>query len=749
MLRRWFFRLRGLLALFQLDSRPLPASPIPLLGVTLAADGAWTATDGDPQLLLEFPRQPPRGQCRVRVSVRTAERSVRPRLYFDCGAGFSVAQSIGWTLRSGQCLQAQIYIPLSLRRLRFDPCETSGRFEIASLEFVAAGFGASLVFVLRERLRRLLAGRAWAQTLRRALQLDSDAGYAQFVAQTEPELESVRPAIVAHIGRMRARPLFSLLMPTWNTPLALLDRAIESVIAQVYPHWELCIADDGSTELGVAERLRHWALQDARIRVDASARNAGISAATNRALGLASGEWVTFLDHDDELAPVALYHLAAEIDRDPALEMIYSDEDKIDTRGNRFQPHFKPAWNPELLESQNYITHLVAYRRERIRALGGLRDDCNGSQDYDLALRVSAQLDPGLIRHVPVTLYHWRSLPGSTAEARDGKSYAHDAGLRALRSHFADQPGVEVDDGSIALTYRVTRPVPVPAPRVTIIVPTRDGYRHLHRGVQSVLRKTDYPDYEILIVDNQSRDPATLEWFAQCRTEPRIRVIAYDAPFNFSAINNAAARQTDAQVLVLLNDDTEVISPDWLSEMVSLAVRADVGAVGAKLLYPDDTIQHAGVALGIGGVAGHVHWRFPVEANGYMGRLCLRQAMGAVTGACLAVSREKYLAVGGLDETNLAVAFNDVDLCLKLQERGWRCIWTPHAELYHHESVSRGAEDSPEKIARFGREIDYMKRRWETQLDNDPYYHRCFSRTAQDYSLNPVPHPYQPWEGAW
>lgn len=749
MLKRWLLRLRGLAALSTLDMRPLRPKPVALAGAIGDASGGWTAIDDDPQLLLQFSSRLPRGLCSVRLQVRHAEQLVQPRFYFDCGTGFSQERSIGWTLRTGQSFRAQIYIPLSISRVRFDPCEAGGGFKVDCLEFSSAGLFATVGYVLRERLRSLLAGHSWSSWLNRWLHLKSDLDYAQFLTQIEPELEMVRPAVLAHIGRLGTRPLISVLMPTWNTPGALLDSTIESVLAQVYPHWELCIVDDGSDDAGLPPRLRRWAQREPRIRLVIEPRNAGISAASNRALELAQGEWVCFLDHDDELAPLALYHLAAEIDRDPALEMIYTDEDKIDANGNRFQPHLKPAWNPELLEAQNYITHLVAYRRERVRALGGLRSVCDGSQDHDLALRLSAGIEPRSIRHVPVILYHWRCLPGSTALSRTEKSYPHQAGLRALRDHVASEPGVQVYDGRLPLTYRVTRPLPEPIPKVTVIVPTRDGYQHLRRCVQSLMEKTKYANFELLIVDNQSQDTQTLEWLEQQRADPRIRVVAYDAPFNFSAINNFAVRQTDAPVLVLLNDDTEVIAPDWLTEMVSLVVRPDVGAVGAKLYYPDERIQHAGVALGIGGVAGHIHWRFPADSSGYMGRLHLRQAVGAVTAACLAVSRDKFLAVGGLDEEELKVAFNDVDLCLKLAQRGWRCIWTPYAELYHHESISRGAEDSPEKIARFGREIDCMRRRWEPQLDNDPYYHRCFSRTAQDYSLNPAPQPYRPWESAW
>lgn len=747
-LRRTLARLRGAIALL-LSAREWICPEMRPLANVIAGDAGWVATSSDPQFLLMFPGRLPRGLCRVSLRVRKAQETVQPRIYVDDGAGFSESGSQGWSLRSGDPVHAEVYLPLRARRLRFDPCETQGPFEVAQLKLVALGLWATLRFAWRERLARAARGRGWGLALRRLAGSDPDAAYQRWLVGAEPVLEDVRGAVEAHIAAFAQQPLLSVILPTWRTPPELLDRAIESVCAQVYPHWELCIADDASGDPALTRRLQAWAEREPRIRLEVCANNAGISAASNRALALASGEFVAFLDHDDELAPLALYHLAAELDRRPTLELIYTDEDKIDSRGQRCHPHFKPAWNPELLYSQNYVAHLAAYRRSRVVALGGLRSECDGSQDHDLALRFTAALDPDAIRHVPAVLYHWRALPGSTALGRDEKSYAHEAGKRALRDRFGDEPGVEVLDGMLALTYRVRLPLPQTAPSVCIIVPTRDGYAHASRCVESLMSNTRYPAFELLIVDNQSRDAQTLLWLDQCRARGGVRVRAHDEPFNFSAINNRAARSTDADVLVLLNDDTEVIAPGWLEEMVSLAIRPDVGAVGAKLYYPDDTIQHAGVALGIGGVAGHTHWRFPRAAPGYMGRLHLRHAVGAVTGACLAVERRKYLAVGGLDEEHLKIAFNDVDLCLKLAARGWRSVWTPYAELYHHESVSRGAENSPAKVERFNREADWMKQRWPAELQDDRMYHRSFSRTAQDFSMSEAPAPYRPWEGLW
>lgn len=744
-IRKLAFRLRGLIALLLQGRAPINALLLPVAGIEARAAGGWRSRSNDPQFELRFPKYLPRGATRVVLRIDSPQGGMCAKLYFDCGEGYTETRAESWDLRSGQTLRTRIYLPLQLRRLRFDPCEVECEIDATSVQVACEGFRASLAWAMRDRARRWFGGRL-SPRLRRWLGLEAAPDYLRFLAQTEPALEDVRLAVLAHIERMVEPPRFSVLMPAWNTPAAWLDRAVESVRAQVYPHWELCVVDDGSTRNDVADRLRAWSARDARVRFERAAVSGGISAATNRALSMAGGDWVTFLDHDDELAPLALYHFAAEILGDPGLEMLYADEDKLDARGSRFQPHFKTGWNPELLAAQNYITHPVAYRRARVLALGGLRSECDGSQDHDLALRISADLAPAQIRHVPVVLYHWRAVDGSTAQARSEKSYAHDAGLRALRSRFASEPGTTVESGPLPLTYRVRYPLPDPVPRVAIMVPTRDGYRHLHRCVEGLLARTEYPAYEVLIVDNQSRDPQTLDWMTRIARDRRVRLLRYDAPFNYSAINNFAVAQTDADVIVLLNDDTDVISPGWLREMIALATRPDVGAVGAKLYYPDDTLQHAGVGLGIGGVAGHTHWRFPRDAHGYMGRLHLCQAVSAVTAACLAIERAKFLAVGGLDEERLKIAFNDVDLCLKLAARGWRAVWTPYAELYHHESISRGAEDSPDKRARFKAECDCMRARWAAELDHDPYYHRCFSRTAQDYSLEPLPVPYRPWE---
>jgi O-antigen biosynthesis protein len=439
------------------------------------------------------------------------------------------------------------------------------------------------------------------------------------------------------------------------------------------------------------------------------------------------------------LPPWSLYFVARAIARDAALDILYSDEDKLDEQGRRCHPHFKPDWNPELLYSINYFGHLVVIRRSLILAAGGIRSGYDGSQDFDLILRCTAQSDARRIHHIPAILYHWRMSPQSTARDAGAKNYAHAAGVRALQSRF---PGLRVDDGPFATSYRVRFALPAPAPRVSVLIPTRDGFAHLSRCIRSITSLTSYPNLELIVLNNQSRDPATLAYFDELTRSGTATVLPYDHPFNYSAINNFGACHASGEVLLLLNDDVEVTGPDWIEEMLSYLYRDGVGAVGAKLLYPDRRVQHAGVILGIGGVAGHSHKYAAENDYGYFGRLVLPQEFSAITGACLMVRREAFEAVGGLDDKNLGVAFNDVDFCLRLRERGWRCVWTPYAQLIHHESLSRGYEDTPEKKARFAGEVGYMMQRWRGVLGKDPHYNPNLTLRHEDFSLSDAPQPF-------
>lgn len=530
-------------------------------------------------------------------------------------------------------------------------------------------------------------------------------------------------------------PLISVVMPTYNADPVWLSQAIESVRAQLYPHWELCIADDASTDPRIRPLLEGFAQQDARIKVQFRTQNGHISAASNTALDMAAGQWVALLDHDDVLSEKALFCVAQCIMAQPHVRMIYSDEDKIDEKDQRHGPYFKCDWNPDLFYSHNMFSHLGAYQLDLVRAVGGFRTGLEGSQDYDLALRCTEQVSAEQIAHIPHVLYHWRVHAGSTAGGADAKPYAMLAGERALNEHF-QRKGIQGKVSLMDFGYRAQYRLPDTPPLVSLLIPTRDHKAVTEVAVRSILEKTTYPHYEIIIIDNGSVDAETLQWFAQIQAQDRrVRVIRYDHPFNYSAINNFGVGHANGDVIGLINNDVEVISPDWLSEMVSHALRPEIGCVGAKLYYSDGTVQHGGVILGIDGMAGHAHKHFSRFSVGYFGRLNLLSNFSAVTGACLLVRKSIYEYVGGLDEDAFKVSYNDIDFCLKVHEMGYRNLWTPYAELYHHESISRGDEDTPEKQARFQSEVQFMKDKWGEKLLQDPCYSPNLTLDREDFSL--------------
>ncbi len=547
----------------------------------------------------------------------------------------------------------------------------------------------------------------------------------------EPQLSLLQQ----QYGQLTSRPLISIITPVYDPQPQDLLRAIASVRAQVYPHWELCICDDASPNEATRQLLREQAAQDARIRLTLHQRNQHISAASNSAIALAQGDYVAFLDQDDELRPHALLSVAQALQQHPQAQVLYSDEDKIDAAGRRFDPYFKPDFNLGLLRSHNYMCHFAVYRRALVQQLGGLRLGFEGAQDYDLVLRAIDQVPREAVIHIPRILYHWRTAVGSTASGHGNKSYAFKAGQRALREHL-QRRGLAGDIGEAPEApgmYRVQWQRPEPAPLVSIVIPTRNGHDILKLCLDS-LRATAYPNYEVIVIDNGSDDPATLQLLDERSRSGQLRVQRDDSPFNFSALNNRAVRQAARGELVLLmNNDIEITHPEWLDEMVGPALEPDTGCVGARLWYPDGRLQHGGVIM-VCGVAGHAHKFLPKGQHGYMGRAVLAQDFAGVTAACLLVRRSVYDQVGGLDE-NLAVAFNDVDFCLKVHAAGYRNHWTPYAELIHHESVTRGYEDTPEKQQRFKGEIDKLQARWPAMIARDPCYNPNLTAHAEDFSL--------------
>ena len=559
--------------------------------------------------------------------------------------------------------------------------------------------------------------------------------YEEWIRRYDTLSAESRSRMLERIEGFEHKPLISIVMPTYNSELKWLVEAIESVRMQIYTNWELCIADDASTIKNVRHILEGFAEKDVRIKVFFREKNGHISASSNSAIELAKGEYIALLDHDDLLAEDALFWVTDAINSNPDAQLIYSDEDKICQLGRRYDPYFKSDWNPDLFLSQNLICHLGVYRIDLVRKIGGFREGYEGSQDYDMALRCIEQLVPQQIVHIHRILYHWRSHPGSTAQAGSAKKYALLAGERALNDHFA-RTGVSANAELLEIgMYRVHYDVSNPAPFVSLIIPTRNSLSLVKQCVESILDKTTYENYEIIIVDNNSDDTKTLEYFDSLISDNRIRVLRDERPFNFSALNNTAVLQAQGEYIGLINNDIEVITPQWLDEMMSFAVQPGVGAVGARLWFPNDTLQHGGCITGIGGVAGHLHKNLPKGHLGYFGRAQLIQTLSVVTAACMVIKKNIYQEVGGLNEINLKIAFNDVDFCLRVREAGYRNILTPYAELYHHESATRGFEDTAEKQRRFRNEVYYMQKRWSDTLFNDPAYNPNLTLEREDFSL--------------
>lgn len=580
-------------------------------------------------------------------------------------------------------------------------------------------------------------------TLRDTLyRLVTEYRYRKWLKTHYPASRYSAKAILEEINGFADKPVISIIMPVYNTQVRWLKSAVESVQAQLYTNWELCIADDKSTSTDTLNYLQSIE-NDTRCKVVYRKENGHISAASNSALQMASGDFVCFLDHDDELAPQALFRIVQAINDNPNALFLYSDEDKIDEKGRRSEPHFKSSWNLELLRSYNYINHLAVYRHEQLSALGGLREGYEGAQDYDLILRYTDSIREDRIVHIPEILYHWRKISTSTAFEKAVKPYVGEAGKRALTDHLsrsgtaAKIHAVSALTNTFHLCYELTQ-----QPTVSIIIPTRNHGELLHRCISSIQAKTNYPNYEIVVVDNRSSEQQTLSYLSEMAEVEDFRVLPYDKEFNFSALNNYAVTEAAGEIVCLLNNDTEIISDCWLETMLAHLEQPLVGAVGAQLLYPDNTLQHAGVILGIGGGAGHSHKYKDADKWGYMARANVTQNLSAVTGACLMVKKSDYLDVGGLDEKNFSIAFNDVDFCLKLRECGLKIVYTPQVKLYHFESKSRGLDTASDKVDRFEREKANLIAKWGCLLKRDPYYNPNLSMTREDFSLSDNPRSY-------
>ena len=560
-----------------------------------------------------------------------------------------------------------------------------------------------------------------------------NADYQQWLKKHFPRQADLRRMAQA-VAILPYKPVISVIMPVFNPAERFLTEAIKSVLNQVYPYWELCIADDASTQPYVQSILKDYAEKYPQIKVVFRDENGHISRASNSALELATGEFVALLDHDDLLTPDALYEVALLLNRHPEADMIYSDEDKVQDDGKLQEPFFKPDWSPDTFLSRMYTAHLGIYRRSLVNQIGGFRVGYEGSQDYDLVLRLTEKTEN--IFHISKILYHWRLHSQSTASNLASKGYAVDAAQKAL-SEALQRRGelgriLPVLGGHHIVRYEIQD-----FNQVSIIIPTKNLGHILDKCLTSIFANTNYPNYEVLVIDNGSTEAQTHEVINRWKTrEPkRFRCEFLDIPFNFSKINNYAVGRAHGEYLLFLNNDTEVLHSDWMDALVEQAQRPSIGAVGALLLYPDNTIQHAGVVVSIGGVAGHSHKHYPSTSHGYFNQIQTINNYSAVTAACLMCRREVFDAVGGFEE-DLSVAFNDVDFCIKIVEKGYRNIYLPHVVLYHYESKSRGYEDTPEKQARFTQEIRYMQSKWQKFMEHDPCYSPNLTRLREDYSIN-------------
>lgn len=537
------------------------------------------------------------------------------------------------------------------------------------------------------------------------------------------------------ISNFMEKPLISIIVPTYNTPINYLVELVDSIVAQSYPNWELCFADGASSDIEILAKLKEYVDLNSKIKVVFLSENLHISGNSNAALKLASGEYIALMDHDDTLTPNALFEVVKAINLTGA-EFIYSDEDKQEINGQYCDPHFKPNYSPDFLYSQNYISHLGVIKKSLIDAVGGFEIGLEGSQDYDLYLKIVEKT--AKIYHIQKVLYHWRKVPGSTAAVFSDKSYAQEAGRKALENALYRRSITgEVFDGKYPGTYRVKYKIHG-NPLVSIIIPFKDKPELLKMCLDSILEKTTYDNFEIIVVSNNSEDLVIFELMQDYqKRDHRIKFIEHNVSFNYSEINNYAInKHANGEHIILLNNDIEIITPDWIESLLEFSQREDVGAVGARIYSLDDKIQHAGIIMSDTRLAYCVDKNLNKNKAGYFGRFSVVQNLSAVTATCLMVKRSVYDLVSGLNEDQLKIAFNDVDFCLRLREHGLLNVYTPYCEAYHHESVSRGVEDSSEKIARFNAEVAYMKMRHASILNSgDPYYNPNLTLDREDFSL--------------
>ena len=705
----------------------------------------------------------PAGSVQLALRIESAAYPLTGKLYYRVGDAFTESEFIWISLDGHSGTKPTVTLPPGVQEFRlvlyaeasavslngFSVRKVGILSRILSRLYVLTRYHIRHPWVLVAKLEKafiLLRRGGWRAVRDRIYKRDN---YPEWIARYDTITDRDREQMREHLHSLPYQPLISILLPVYNVPERYLRAAIESVRKQVYSNWELCIADDNSPNARVREVIAEYAQQDARIKFLFREENGHISEATNSAATLAEGEFIGLLDHDDELREHALYMVVNELQKHRDADLLFSDEDKITEDGARHDPYFKSDWNPELFLCHNCVCHFTVVRSSIFKAIGGFRKGFDGAQDWDLVLRVSESTTREKIRHIPHILYHWRVIEGSTAKETSAKPYVTAAQIKSVSEHLERRGdgGATVESIPAISMLRVRYKTPQPQPLVSLIIPTYNQVGLLEQCLDGILHRTNYTNIEVIIVDNRSDDPKTLAYLKELSArDSRVSVLRDEQPFNFSRLNNRAVAVAKGTIIGFLNNDIQVTHPEWLDEMVSNLVRKDIAAVGARLLFPNGTLQHMGVITGIGGVAGHMMKCMPMNSFGYFCRAILPQNLSAVTAACMLVKRDLFNAVGGFDEESLAVAFNDVDLCLKLRREGHLIVVTPYAELLHHESISRGYEDTPEKKARFKREYAAMQKRWGRTLVEDPYYNPNLSLEKHDVVLGFPPSGTRPWK---
>ncbi len=555
--------------------------------------------------------------------------------------------------------------------------------------------------------------------------------YKMWIQNNEPTLEKIEKQ---KEETFKINPKFSIVIPMYNTPVIYFKELIESFIAQTYTNWELCLADGSSNQ---NKELEEFINKDDRIKYKFLNENKGIAGNTNAALEMATGDYIALVDHDDLVPPFCLYELTKAINENPEVEFIYTDEDKISGDNNkRYDPHFKPDFSIDTLRSNNYITHLSVFKKELMGKIEGFRDKYDGAQDYDIILRATENTNK--ILHIPKVLYHWRVHQNSTAMLSDAKPYAYEAGIRAIEDHLKRQnlKAKVTHGGDMHGVYQVEYEVEG-NPKVSILIPNKDSVKLLKNCINSILNLTTYKNYEIIIIENNSEKEETFAYYKELEKIEKVKIINYpEKGFNYSKIINYGVKNCDGEYVVQLNSDTKLLTPNWLEKFIGFASREDIGAVGARLYYKDKSIQHAGIAIGICGLAANLFLNTPKGVHAYFGRECTTRNVSAVTGACLFSKRSIYEEVGYMDEENFAVSYNDVDFCLKIRSQGYLVVYNPYIEFIHYESKTRGYENTPEKKKRFEKESNNFKNKWQKILQaQDSYYNVNFSKDRADCSI--------------